>query len=111
MKCLVGRNLSYSPSWSPNWKAAVSCGNYPVPCLSLITAHTSYAHHQRAPSSYIQTTTKRGRQTILHPKGPTSDKTDGFGKGRVSAQEKQKTELSDVTTGKTFLILLETLIR
>lgn len=44
--CLGGRYLSYSPSWSPNWKAAVSYSNYPVPCLSLITTHTSYAHHQ-----------------------------------------------------------------
>lgn len=63
------------------------------------------------PSSYIQTTTKWGHQTIMHPEGPTCDKTDGFRKGRVSRQEKQKTELSDVTTEKTFLILLETLIR
>lgn len=61
-----------------------------------------------APSSHIQSTTKWGGQTILHPKGPTSDKTDGFGKGRVSGQEKQKRELSHVTTEKTFLILLET---
>lgn len=99
MKCLVGRYLSYSPSWSPNWKAAVSYSNSPVTML--------FAYHHTyflcpspvcVPSSHIQSTTKCGSQTILHPKGLTSDKTDGFGKGRVSGQEKEKRELSDVTT-------------
>lgn len=46
MKCPGGRYLSYSPSWSPNWKAAVSTATLQYHIPLLITTHTSYAHHQ-----------------------------------------------------------------
>lgn len=50
-----------------------------------------------ATSSPTRTATKQEAHTLAAPNRPSSDGTDGFGKGRVGEQKERESELSDAS--------------